>query len=165
MHRSNFARRFLSVLFGILFAAAIAFPQTSAGDDSDKFIGKWFAEADSTGPDEMSSRPRHRIELQITKNASGFTVTRSDRVRNDNDPEGEKSSFRYSNGRLERDSSPRQTWEPTEFPKRIVERLKISPNGKKLIFTTVLHSAGIAAIPGANRRPVTLSETFSRVKN
>lgn len=164
--RTRFSLLILSVLFGLL-AGAATFAQTSAADDSDKFVGRWVSETQGTGSDETRPLPRRRVELQITKNASGFTVERSDRVRNasDSDPIVEESLFKYADGRLERDSSSAKTWEPTEFSKRIVEKIIVLPKGKRLIYTTALQSAANADIPGANRKPLTFSETFSKAKN
>jgi hypothetical protein len=159
-------RLFFSVPFVILLAAG-SFAQTTASDDSDKFIGKWISDAEWSDFGEMSSIARSRIELEITKDSSGFSVRRSDRNLHEiqSDPSVEKSLFTYMNGRLERDGSAQQTWEPNEFPKRISEKIKLSPNGKKLIFTTILQSSGNRTIPGAGRKPLRFSNVFTRAKN
>lgn len=164
--RTRFSRLILSVSFG-LFGAAATFAQTSAADDSNKFIGRWVSESVWSGADEMSPLPRRRVELQITRNASGFTVSRSDRVqhRSESDAVGKESLFNYADGRLRHDSSSAKSWEPSEFPKRNIETITVSARGNKLIFTTVLEGAGNTSIPGANRKPITFSETFSRAKD
>jgi hypothetical protein len=87
-------------------------------------------------------------KLEIVRSGDGFRtrLISSSRTGKDVTSTVRESVFRLNSlGVLERKETAAQTWEPSEFPKTIEEKIELSKKGK-LLLTTVLSGGGNYAV-------------------